>query len=100
MSNTYGKSHTVLDENMEPYERFLAGLKAGRVEQMELGVTLKTVDGPCEITFLDTYEMAPETQLYNLVVGGSHTYCVDGYAVTGWPNEDDFDYDAWTIKNI
>lgn len=100
MSNTYGKSHTVLDENMEPYERFLAGLKAGRVEQMELGVTLKTVDGPCEITFLDTYEMAPETQLYNLVVGGSHTYCVDGYAVTGWPNEDDFDYDAWSVKNV
>ena len=98
MANTYGKSHEVLDENGIPYQRFLAGLNAGRVEQMELGVTLKTVEGPKEITFLDTYEMAPETQLYNLVVGGSHTYCVDGYAVTGWPNEEDFDYDAWTAK--
>lgn len=100
MSITYGKSHEVLDENGAPYQRFLAGLNAGRVQQMELGVTLKTVEGPKEITFLETYEMAPETQLYNLVVGGSHTFCVDGYAVTGWPNEEDFDYDTWTAKNV
>ena len=95
MSDTYGKSHEVLDENMVPYQRFLAGLNPGRVEQMELGVLLKTVDGSREVTFLDTYEMAPETQLYNLVIGGSHTYYVDGYAVTGWPNEEDFEYDSW-----
>ena len=95
MSDTYGKSHEVLDENMVPYERFLSGLKPGRVQQMELGVLLKTVDGSREVTFLDTYEMALETQLYNLVIGGSHTYYVDGYAVTGWPNEEDFDYDNW-----
>jgi hypothetical protein len=98
MSDTYGKSHEVLDENGTPYQRFLAGLNAGRVQHMETGVVLKTVEGPKEIKFLDTYEMAPETQLYNLVVGGSHTYCVDGYAVTGWPNEEDFDYDTWTVK--
>ncbi len=98
MSDTYGKSHEVLDENMVPYQRFLAGLKPGRVQQMEMGIQLKTVDGSREITFLDTYEMVPETQLYNLVVGGSHTYHVDGYAVTGWPNEDDFDYDLWNLR--
>lgn len=95
ISDTYGKSHEVLDENMVPYQRFLAGLNPARVEQMELGVLLKTVDGTREVTFLDTYEMAPETQLYNLVISGSHTYFVDGYAVTGWPNEEDFDYDNW-----
>ena len=95
MSDTYGKSHEVLDENMVPYQRFLAGLKPGRVQQMELGVHLKSVDGTRDVMFLDTYEMAPETQLYNLVISGSHTYFVDGYAVTGWPNEEDFDYDAW-----
>ena len=99
MSDTYGKSHEVLDENMVPYQRFLAGLKSGRVQQMEEGILLKTVDGTREVTFLDTYEMAPETQLYNLVISGSHTYYVDGYAVTGWPNEEDFDYDAWEARN-
>jgi hypothetical protein len=98
MSDTYGKYHEVLNENLVPYQRFLAGLNIGRVEQMEIGVELKTVDGSREITFLDTYEMSPETQLYNLAVSGSHTYYVDGYAVTGWPNEEDFDYDAWEVR--
>lgn len=95
MSDTYGQSHEVLDENMVPYKRFLAGLKPGRVQEMEVGVILKTVEGSRPVTFLDTYEMVPETQLYHLVVNGSHTYYVNGYAVTGWPNEEDFDYDVW-----
>jgi len=99
MSDTYGKSHEVLDENMVPYQRFLAGLNSGRVQQMVLGLNLKTIDGSRTITLLDTYEMAPETQLYNLVISGSHTYHVDGYAVTGWPNEEDFDYDEWLERN-
>jgi len=99
MSDTYGKSHEVLDENMVPYQRFLSGLTSGRVEQMEVGVQLKTIDGTRAVTFLDTYEMAPETQLYNLVISGSHTYYVDGYAVTGWPNEEDFDYDVWKARS-
>jgi hypothetical protein len=42
--------------------------------------------------------MPADTQLYNLVTGGSHTYFVEGYAVTGWPREDDWDYDTWTSK--
>jgi hypothetical protein len=99
MSDTYGQSHEVLDENMVPYQRFLAGLKPGRVEVMEVGVILKTVEGSRAVTFLDTYEMAPETQLYHLAVSGSHTYYVNGYAVTGWPNEEDFDYDLWEARN-
>jgi hypothetical protein len=99
MSDTYGKSHEVLDENMVPYQRFLAGLKPGRVQQLNIGLQLKTIDGAREVTFLDTYEMAPETQLYNLVLSGSHTYYVDGYSVTGWPNEDDFDYDVWEPRH-
>jgi YD repeat-containing protein len=36
-----------------------------------------------------------DLQLYNLVLSGSHTMRVDGYLVTGWPQETDFDYDAW-----
>ncbi len=39
-----------------------------------------------------------ELQLYNLVLAGSHTMRVDGYLVTGWPQEADFDYDAWRLK--
>ena len=76
-----------------------ASRNPGRVQQLEVGVELKTVDGSRAVTFFETYEMGPDTQLYNLVVGGSHTYHVDGYAVTGWPKEDDFDYDVWCVKN-
>jgi hypothetical protein len=80
---------------MVPYQRFLEGLKPGRVQQLDIGIDLKTVEGSRTVVFLETYEMSPDTQLYNLVLDGSHTYHVDGYAVTGWPKEDDFDYESW-----
>ena len=75
--------------------RKLLGLRPGRLQQLAVGVALKTVEGSRVVTTIETYSMPPNTQLYNLVVGGSHTYHVDGYAVTGWPREDDFDYDSW-----
>ncbi len=91
---TYGREHPVLTETGEEM-RFLHGLAPGRVQLLETGVELKTVEGSRIVESLDLYNMPEDTQLYNLVVGGSHTYHVDGYAVTGWPREDDFDYDAW-----
>jgi hypothetical protein len=74
---------------------FLHGLKKERILQLHESVELKTTDGSRIVKTLETYSLPPETQLYNLVVGGSHTYHVDGYAVTGWPREDDFNYDEW-----
>lgn len=96
---TYGKHHKVLNEKGEEVEMLLHGLKKERVQQLTLGVELKTVGGSKKLETLDVYSMSPDTQLYNLVVGGSHTYHVDGYAVTGWPREDDFDYDTWTPRS-
>lgn len=95
MATTYGQYHQVLDEHGFPSSRFLHGLKQGRVGELTLGIELKTVEGSRSVSSLDTYAMPSDTQLYNLVLSGSHTYYVDGYAVTGWPREDDFDYDAW-----
>ena len=94
--NTYGQFHEVIDGDGVRRQEFLHGLNKGRVQLLTLGVSLKTVEGSRPVVFLDTYSMDPNTQLYNLVVGGSHTYHVDGYAVTGWPREDDFDYDSWS----
>ena len=93
---TYGREHQVLGVGGVKEMRMLHGLKKGRVQQLELGVILKVVSGGRMVDSLETYSMPPETQLYNLVMGGSHTYHVDGYAVTGWPREDDFNYDSWT----
>jgi hypothetical protein len=93
----YGKTFPVIGA-AGPEIMKLHGLKKGRVQKMELGVELKTIDGSRVIQTLEAYSLPFDTPLYNLVVGGSHTYHANGYAVTGWPREDDFDYDAWVPK--
>lgn len=92
---TYGHQHPVINAAGETEMRFLHGLKPSRLYQLTQGVVLKTIDGSRMVKTLETYSMQPTTQLYNLVVGGSHTYYVEGYAVTGWPREDDWNYDLW-----
>lgn len=95
---TYNRVHNVIDVSGNVVERLLKGLKVGRAQLLEIGTELKTIDGQRTVDTLELYYMPPDTQLYNLVIDGSHTYHVDGYAVTGWPNEEDFDYDAWIPK--
>ncbi len=95
-ARTYGMEHDVLLADGVSGRMFLHGLKKERINQLACGVDLKTVEGSRVVDSLEIYELPPETQLYNLVVGGSHTYHVEGYAVTGWPREDDFDYDLWS----
>ena len=95
---TYGRTHIVYDATGAAVERMLHGLLPERIKQLVVGVELKTIEGSRAVRALEVYEMPEDTQLYNLVVAGSHTYHVDGYAVTGWPREDDFDYDAWSPR--
>jgi hypothetical protein len=92
----YGQEHKVINAEGEEVMMMLYGLKEGRTQVLGLGVELKTIEGSRIVKSLELLGLPPETQLYNLVVGGSHTYHVDGYAVTGWPREDDFDYDSWS----
>jgi hypothetical protein len=98
-NETYGREHMVLNAAGEEEPRMLHGLKKGRVQLLETGITLKVVGGSRLVESIIRADMPADTQLYNLVVGGSHTYHVDGYAVTGWPREDDFDYDAWKPRS-
>ena len=72
------------------------GLNPGRVTELEEGIVLQTNTGGRLVKEIKKYRMPADTKLYNLVIGGSHTYTVNDYAVTGWPREDDFDYDTWT----
>jgi hypothetical protein len=97
-TTTYGRDHPVINGAGETVMMRLHGLAADRIHQLNPGIVLKTVGGARTVTSLETYTMPPETQLYNLVMGGSHTYHVEGYAVTGWPREDDWDYDGWMSK--
>ena len=98
LGEVYGHSHFVITGNNKIEKMKLHGLRAGRVQKLETGTYLKTIDGCRLVDTIEVYSLRPETQLYNLVVSGSHTYHVNGYAVTGWPSEDDFDYDAWVAK--
>ena len=93
----YGKSHLVIGPD-GPAMMKMHGLMPGRVKTMEVGAHLKSIEGGRPVTTLEQYSLPPETPLYHLVIDGSHTYHVNGYAVTGWAREDDFDYDAWTPK--
>lgn len=97
-SMTYGKKHTIILKDGTKENRVMKGLRADRMKKLEIGNVLQTVNGPKEVSTIDDIKMSPFTQVYHLVIDGSHTFIVDGYAVTGWPNEDDFDYDTWTPK--
>jgi phosphoribosylformylglycinamidine (FGAM) synthase PurS component len=97
-SSTYGHKHKVIDANGNTVERMLDGLNKERIQKLEVGVELKTIEGSRLTKSVEVYSMPEDTQLYNLVIDGSHTYHVDGYAVTGWPSEHDFDYDNWVRK--
>ncbi len=96
---TYGKEHMVIvDKSGRKEKRTMYGLHKDRILKLEVGVELQTVSGARRVDTLETIKMSPFTQVYHLVVDGSHTFNVDGYAVTGWPREDDFDYDAWAAR--
>jgi hypothetical protein len=91
---TYNNWHSVITEDGIK-DLFLSGLHPWRIRKLEVGVVLQTCKGPRTVDSLEVFDMPPQTQLYHLVVDHSHTYIVEGYAVTGWPREDDFDYDNW-----
>jgi hypothetical protein len=95
-ASTYGRSHEVINGDGIKEQRMLHGLKKERIDKIHIGLDLKTVEGSRRVETLETFSLPADTQLYNLVMSGSHTYHVDGYAVTGWPREDDFNYDTWT----
>jgi hypothetical protein len=96
---TYGKKHKVIIDNVGNTEnRVMYGLHPARILKLEVGVELQTLTGARRVDTLETIKMSPFTQVYHLAVDGSHTFMVDGYAVTGWPREDDFDYDAWVRR--
>ena len=94
----YGTNMPVINGEGRIEMRHLDGLNKGRIQKLTLGLVLKTIDGSRTVTKIEEVPMASDTKLYNLVTGGSHTYHADGYAVTGWPSEIDFDYDTWAPK--
>ncbi len=94
-NDLYGKSYPVINAEGKIEYRKLEGVSKSHFERLNIGSVVKTIDGFKQIESLEVYELPSNTQMYNLVMSGSHTYCVDGYAVTGWPTESDFNYTTW-----
>lgn len=95
---TYGQKHTIIKADGSTEKRTMTGVNRDRILTLTEGVVLQTITGPRTVIKMEPVTMSPFTQVYHLVVGGSHTYTADGYAVVGWAREDDFDYDTWTPK--
>jgi len=95
---TYGQKHTVIKADGSTEKRVMTGVRPDRNLTLTEGIELQTLTGPKTVTKIEPVALSPFTQVYHLVIGGSHTYTVDGYAVVGWATETDFDYDTWTPK--
>ena len=95
---TYGKKHTVILADGTKEKRVMTGVDKSRLLKLTTGIELQTVTGGRVVNTIDYKPMSPMTQVYHLVVSGSHTYIVEGYAVAGWCDENDFNYDTWSAK--
>lgn len=93
----YTHQEVITEQGVE--EWFFSGIQeTSLITQFELGNRLKTTDGYKSLDSMEPLTLAPETQLYNLVLSGSHTYYVQGYCVTGFGQDYDFDYRTWQSK--
>jgi len=97
LKSDWGYYHPVVTSSGRSEEWLNVGL-ARTVGPLRIGARAVHGDGVKEIRSIAVCIGRPSLQLYNLVLGGSHTMRVDGYVVTGWPQEHDFDYDAWQPK--
>lgn len=62
-------------------------VKGDELSQLNVGTVLKTSCGSKVVKNLYTFSMSSDTQLYNLVIDGNHTFHVNGYAVRGWKRD-------------
>lgn len=96
---SWNKLLPVLDQYGNTINYLNLGLKKERLNKLELGIELQTINGGKKLISAEKLIYASNTPLYNLIVDGSHTYTADGYAVVGGPREDDFNYDTWMVKD-
>ena len=97
LKSDWGRYHPVIVASGRGEEWLNTGL-ARAVQPLRVGARVCHGHEVREIRSIAVCTGWPDLPLYNLVLGGSHTMRVDGYVVTGWPQEHDFDYDAWVPK--
>lgn len=93
----WGAYHPVIRGDGRVEEWLNTGL-VRPIGKLRIGMRAVHGGGAKEVRSIAVLPASPDLPLFNLVLGGSHTMRVDGYLVTGWPQEQDFDYDAWQPK--
>lgn len=69
--------------------------------RLKRGQIFSTYLGFEEITSIEHLDFNEENlykPLFNLVIDGSHVYSVNDFFATGWPSENDFNYDTWSKR--
>ena len=86
----------IVDGHLEDWQvPGIANADLDIIVEMSVGDQVLKITGAETIQQIDQVDLPYDTVLYNFVVGGSHTYYVDGYCVAGWLNGKDFDYRNW-----
>ena len=95
-----GLEFPVWDASGVPILRPLIKFKDTPVGTLSLGDRLIRADG-CEEeiwSIMEVDRLPPEALVYSFVMSGSHTFTANGFIVSGWARDDDFDYGTWTPR--
>lgn len=97
------KEHFIRDQGYMPallesgkWEMVLyEGVTEAECLELRLGDLIGTAAGYEELRALEPRAFPAETQLFNLLLAGSHMMRCNGLLMGGWPNARDFDYVRW-----
>lgn len=90
-----GAHPVIIDEAGTVEYRTFTSFTKTKVSTFGVGTHLIHINGIKPVGALREDVMPPTTQLFNLVLDGSHTMFVNGYLVGGFITDTDFDYVAW-----
>lgn len=97
-SDGYGRFEKVIDSTGTTQLKHNYGVEKMYMHALIPSDELKTLEGSKKVEHIEELKINPSTILYSLAISQDHTHYVDSYAVGGWPNSYDFDYDAWMPK--
>lgn len=96
-----GNAEIIIDNNgtkdVRYNTKFINGTKT---TLLELGMEILTENGYEVVESIDIDNtVAADEYVYSLVTDGSHAHFCNGFVVSAWATDKDFNYDTWTPRN-
>lgn len=88
----------IIDNNGTIAPRLMVKFTRTPILALRTGITLLKAGGENnEVvrTIEDDWSRPADEVVYSLVMSGSHTFLANGFIVSGWARDDDFDYTPW-----